>query len=339
MRKPAPGGFAAGGPPAFHFRKKSQACIFGCGIIGRQGGTVTDGVARDYKERVLKVLVHLQRRLDEPLALEELARIANFSPYHFHRVFTALVGETVMQHVRRLRMERAVYRLAISDEPVTRIALDAGYDSHEGFTRAFRAMYHVTPSEMRARTRKELRLDAPSSVHYSPDGAVKDFEPLKFGGAPLDVRAETLDPVTVAFMRHLGPYAEVGSAWRKLARWAGERGLFKAESVFMGIAYDIPEITPSDKIRYDACIVIDGDFAPQGDVGRMRLDGGRFALVTHRGPYETVDTTIENATRWLIMKGYDMAPEPLRALYRNFMEKPSPENLITDLAFPLSPGK
>src|SRR5262245_60251655 len=120
-----------------------------------------------YKERILRVLVHIQEHLDEALPLEALARVACFSPHHFHRIFGAMVGESVKEHVRRLRLERAAYRLQFSDQPVTGIALDAGYETHESFIRAFRAMFGTSPSGFRKRQRDQP--PAPSGVHYLPD--------------------------------------------------------------------------------------------------------------------------------------------------------------------------
>ena len=90
----------------------------------------------DYKRRMLRVLVHIQQHLDEPLELGVLARLACFSPYHFHRVFTGMVGESLKEHVRRLRLERAASRLKLGSAAVTEIALGAGYESHEAFTRS-----------------------------------------------------------------------------------------------------------------------------------------------------------------------------------------------------------
>ena len=100
---------------------------------GRQTDT-----QRDYAERILKVLVHIQNHLDDPLDLDRLAALAFFSPFHFHRVFRGMVGEPVREHVRRLRLERAAHQLKIGDQSVTQIAFDAGYDTHEAFTRAFK---------------------------------------------------------------------------------------------------------------------------------------------------------------------------------------------------------
>src|SRR5580692_2939940 len=106
----------------------------------------------DYQGRILRVLTHIQEHLDESLDLEELARVACFSSFHFHRIFAAMTGETIADHVRRLRLERAALELRAGGKPVIQVALDAGYEAHEAFTRAFKAAYGVSPTEFRRAT-------------------------------------------------------------------------------------------------------------------------------------------------------------------------------------------
>src|SRR5215472_3236937 len=90
---------------------------------------------RFYKERLLRVLVEIQQRLDDPLSLEELACLACLSPHHFHHVFTGMLGESLGSHIRRLRLERAACRLKLSQMQVVQIAFEAGYETHEAFSR------------------------------------------------------------------------------------------------------------------------------------------------------------------------------------------------------------
>ncbi|MGZ4813538.1 MAG: helix-turn-helix domain-containing protein, partial [Terriglobales bacterium] len=85
---------------------------------------------QDYKRRILQVLAHIQQHLNDPLSLDELAALACFSPYHFHRIFSGMVGESVKEYVRRLRLERAAGQLKLGSASVIEIALDAGYESH-----------------------------------------------------------------------------------------------------------------------------------------------------------------------------------------------------------------
>src|SRR5688500_16075064 len=97
-----------------------------------------------HRERILRVLRHLQEHLDRALSIDELANVASFSEFHFHRIFREIVGEPVAAHVRRLRLERAALELFFTDRPTKQIAGDVGYGSPEAFTRAFAAQFAAT---------------------------------------------------------------------------------------------------------------------------------------------------------------------------------------------------
>src|SRR5262249_50256222 len=125
----------------------------------------------DYQARMLHVLAHIQKNLDGSLSLEELAAVAHFSSFHFHRIFRGLVGESVKEHVRRLRLERAAHRLRHTGQQITEIALDAGYQTLESFTRAFHRMFSQSPSEFRARHGVVAYGHPPSGVHFVAEGA------------------------------------------------------------------------------------------------------------------------------------------------------------------------
>jgi predicted dithiol-disulfide oxidoreductase (DUF899 family)/AraC-like DNA-binding protein len=132
-----------------------------------------------YIAAVSLVLAHIQTRLDNELTPHSLADVACFSPHHFHRIFRAVVGESVMDHVRRLRLERAAYRLKTSQTSVGAVALDAGYAAQETFTRIFQAYYGLGPRAFRRGHFTHL-LPSVSGVHYAPNG----FTPLKTAAFP-----------------------------------------------------------------------------------------------------------------------------------------------------------
>ena len=96
---------------------------------------------QDYRERMYVVLMHIQRHLDRALSLNDLAGLAHFSPFHFHRIFKGMVGESVKQYVKRLRLERGAVQLKLTGRPVLQIAHEAGYETHEAFTRAFKMRF------------------------------------------------------------------------------------------------------------------------------------------------------------------------------------------------------
>ena len=104
----------------------------------------------EYIKRILKVLIYIEKHIDEEMTLEELAKIACYSPYHFHRIFQAVVEETVCQYVKRLKMEKAAGKLRYTSLPVTEIALDASYDTPSAFTKGFKQFMGKSPKSYRA---------------------------------------------------------------------------------------------------------------------------------------------------------------------------------------------
>ena len=102
-----------------------------------------------YSERIDEVKYYIREHIDEPLSREVLAVVAGFSVPHFHRVFTAHVGESAASYVRRLRMERAGRKLRMGAVDITEVALAAGYDTHAAFAKAFKQQFGLSPSEFR----------------------------------------------------------------------------------------------------------------------------------------------------------------------------------------------
>ncbi len=272
-----------------------------------------------YQERINRVLVHIQQRLDEPLPLDELAGVAAFSPYHFHRIFTGMVGESVKEHVRRLRLERAAGRLRDTADPVTDIAFDAGYQTHESFTRAFRAMFGEAPSGFRENRREVLA----QTVAHPARG-------------PLEVRIEQVGLTRLAFVRHVGPFGEVGKAWGKLYAWAGRSGLLGPTAEMLGVVHDDPEITPPERLRYDAAIVVNERVRPTGEVGIEELAAGEYAVALHKGPYLALNDTYSRLCgEWLPASGREARSVPSFEIYRNSPMNTPPDQLLTEIYIPL----
>jgi len=277
--------------------------------------------AESYRQRILKAQLHIQNHLSEDFSLDELARAACFSPFHFHRIFRGMVGEPVKEYVRRLRLERAALRLRGTDLPVTEIAFEAGYEAHESFTRAFEAMFGESPSSFR-KSRSPLRRGTETQERRTT----------------MDVSIRQLSRMKVAFVRHIGPYGEAGKAWERLMAWAGSRGLFGPSTQFLGICLDDPEITPPERIRYDAAITVPESTQGEGDVGVQELGPGEYAVATHVGPYNKLGETYARLCgEWLPQSGRELADAPPIEFYRNSPQTTPEEQLVTEIYMPLAP--
>ncbi|MHC5108583.1 MAG: AraC family transcriptional regulator [Planctomycetota bacterium] len=287
-----------------------------------------------YEQRILAVLVYLQQHLDVPLSLEDLAGQAHFSPFHFHRIFRGMVGESVQEHIRRLRMERAAHRLKYSDHSVIQIAIEAGYEAHESFTRRFRQVFGASPTEYRQLKQAPAYPVAASSVHFASDGSVNSFVPV--AGPTLEVEVVTIKPRRVAFVRHVGPYHEVGQAWSKLFSWAMARNLVGSMAPMIGLLHDDPDVTPADRIRYDACFTAPDSLVEEGEIGIQVIRGGAYAVATHLGPYERIgESYAVICGQWLPTSHWALETAPGFEIYRNSPLTTPPENLLTDVHMPL----
>ena len=269
-----------------------------------------------YEERILRAQSYLNARLDEDLHLEDLARIACLSPFHFHRVFRGMTGETVGAFVRRLRLQQAASQLKSSGRPVTDIAFDAGYVSLEGFSRAFHDHYGSAPSAWRENQERR-----------TPDAT------------PRDVRIVHRAASEVAFIRQSGPYGSIGPVFGRLFEWAGRHGLLRGPVEAVGIPYDDPDVTPPDRIRCDAALILQKPVQVTGEVKLMGLPERDYAVLRHTGPYERLsDAYAWLCGVWLPRSGREAASAPPLEFYRNYPPQTPPKLLITDIHLPLEPA-
>jgi AraC family transcriptional regulator len=104
---------------------------------------------QEYADCIEDVKRYIREHIHDALDRETLAAVAGFSIPHFHRVFTAHVGESAASYIRRLRLERAGRKLRMGAVDITEVALAAGYDSHAAFSKAFKQQFGLSPREFR----------------------------------------------------------------------------------------------------------------------------------------------------------------------------------------------
>ncbi len=316
----------------------------------------------EYTARINRVLDHIELHLCEELTLGELARVASFSPFHFHRIFSALLGETLGHFIQRLRLERAASKLLHSPrDSVTEIALDCGFSSPSVFARAFRAHFGVSASEWRetggernpgAPNRKEgqaIRKErgemAALSSYLDPAShqlrwriEMKIESKLK-----AEVEVKELPELEVAYLRHVGPYqgnaALFGRLWGRLIQWAIPRGLFRPpETTMLTVYHDDPEITEEEKLRLSVCLSVPPETAADGEFGRMTVAGGRYAVAR----FEIDARQFGEAWNavyggWLPKSGYQPDDRPPLEICRNNPEEHPEHKHLVEICVPVRP--
>lgn len=289
--------------------------------------------AEDHYLRLRRSLDLVLGRLDRPWTVEEVAAEAGFSPFHCQRLFRAMTGESIAGLVRRLRLQRAAHRLRHESVTVIEVALDAGYASEEAFSRAFRRGCGVSPNRYRTAWPPPTFSGPGARVRYYPGESRVEIDPPT-GGVNMEVRIETIGDIEVARIRHTGAYDEVGPCFERLLEWAATVGARPGRC--LSLSYDAPDDVEPEALRSDACIELRTDASPPSGIALDTIEAGRYAVYTHRGPYDGITEAYARLFGvWLPQSGEEVDDRPCMELYRNSPLDTPVAELVTDLCVPL----
>lgn len=267
-----------------------------------------------YIKSVYRVIDHIERHYDEPLSVETLSAVAGFSKYHFHRIFKSIVGENIADYIRRVRMQSTPLKLK-TNTPITRIALDSGYETNASFSKAFKKHFGMSPKAFAQKARRK-KGDPMLTPHYV-----------------------TIDPVNVLYVRRTGSYYEsTAKAWEILLDYAEKHDLFGKVADRYGIAYDNPDNTEENRLRYDACLSLKEGYRAdsEGDVCEKTLEGGTYACFLHQGSYETLDVTYTQIGDWMTQSGVKLRNHPVFQKYLDLDPREiRPQDLRTEIYVPV----
>ncbi len=326
----------------------------------QQDGT-RNPMRREYLSRINRVIDHIENNLDKILTLEDLAGIAYFSPYHFHRIFSAIVGESLFRFIQRLRLEKAASLLIMNREaPVTRIAYDCGFSNSSAFARAFREYFGASPRQWRENGGNINRntSTAESKICTTDSNTWKDFSSVGFyidgnniktswrsamRTPQYTVSVKEMPEMNVAYIRHIGPYKGDGDLFEdlfnRICRWAGPRDLLNfPETKFIAVYHDNHDITMEDKLRISICITVPQGTVTEGEIGTMKIPGGKYAAAR----FELATDEFESAWdavygEWLPENGYQPDDRLPYELYVNDPEEHPERKCIVDICVPVKP--
>lgn len=267
----------------------------------------------EYVDRVNRAIDYVTEHLAGPLRLEDVARAACFSPYHFHRIFQSAMQETLASFVKRVRLERALYLLSHrSGASLTDIALACGFSSSSDFSRSFRAAYGVAPRQFDVERFRQTHRDAIQAALTAPAERHR-LARLPAGANPdgFTTAVRSLPERHVAYIRVHRPYEgdHVWQAIQRLLAWAEARGL--ADGQWLGYQWEDPEVVPLDKCRYDVGLEVPDTVRADGEVSRASFAPCLVAEVEIAGPIDLEMRALDWLYRtWLPESGYAPAHQP-----------------------------
>ena len=273
-----------------------------------------------YRERVARAVAAI---VANPLAehrLEDLARLAYFSPFHFHRVYRSVAGETVANTVRRVRLAQATRLLAQGGQSVTQVGLAVGYDSPQAFTRAFGQFTGQSPRHFQHQMQREIGAGLVPLAHHEVGGEAT-------------VRIVERPTQMVHALRHAGPFSTIPHTHRQLRAYVGVRPVHS----WLGVSCGDPEHAPT--FCYYAAATMSQDYPLAGvPMVPLLIPGGLYAIHRLVGPYTRIHTTVRALlAQWLPTSGYRLDDRPLLEHYLNSPRQVPAAALLTDLLIPVRP--
>lgn len=326
---------------------------------------------KEYIARINRVIDYVGSHLYERLTLEVLAEVAAFSPFHFHRIFKAMVGESINDFINRLRLERAATRLKNNpDSTITEISLDCGFASSSHFARAFKRHFGSSATQYRNMIndngdvlekegiKQTSNIDQMIRKHgITNSNQGKDIPPddgynvLKQSinlnqrrNEEMKVEVKELPGYHVAYVRVMGGFKSerIKPAFEKIITWATARDLMGPKTLVLGVALDNPYVTPEDKCRYDACVTVPPGTKGQGEVGVYEISAGKYAIYHTEGEEVKINEQIGKAWDdlmggWFPDSGYQPDDRPCFEIYRETEEDMKAGKFIVDLCEPVKP--
>lgn len=279
-----------------------------------------------YTRRLEAVLAYIEANLHGDLSVEKLSGIAAFSPFHFHRQFTAMVGVPVARYVQFIRLRQAARTLAAQRKrSVLEVALDSGFESPEAFARAFRRAFGMSPTAFRRKPNWAIWGASLIPPHFSRS-------------IHMNIHIVNFAPVSAAALEHCGSAGMLNQTIQRFIAWrkASQESPIASSRTF-GIPRSNPDTTPNEDWRFDICGEVHGPVAPNAyGVREITIAGGRCAVLRHLGSTDHINETIYPFYRdWLPQSGESLAEHPLFFHYLSAYPETPLEQWQTDIYFPL----
>lgn len=301
-----------------------------------------DRTRQDYEIRINKVFEYIDEHLLSDLSLDKLAQIAHFSPYHFHRIFKTLTGETVNEFVTRQRIEKAAAGLIYQREAgITELSLKSGFSSNSSFTRAFKKFYGVSPSAFRKQHpdkfskigQMDSKIGQASANLEKYICIINQLKDWTMKNANIEIKE--MPKLNLAYVPSIGPQNLEG-AFTKLMKWAAPKGLMDdPNGKMMTIYRDTFKVTDYDKVKLNACMILDAPEEAEGQIGMTAIDAGKCVVGRYEIGLEEFDDAWTGLFVWMNENGYQRADINPFEIYQNDYNEHPEKKFVVDMYIPV----
>ncbi len=271
----------------------------------------------EYHARINRLIEYINNHLNEEIDLNFLAEMSGFSPWHFHRIVSAFLGEPLGAFIVRMRIETAARWLRYTDLPVKEIAYKVGYDVPSSLSKVFRQFYGISPQQYR--NDKTFVIMQPAKVKTDLD---------------LQVEIKEVPAWQAIYICRRGDYRQVDYAgtWRALMEFARSQGAELLDPSPLCIYHDDPKVTLPERLRTDICMRVSAEVTPKGEVGVKNVLGGRYAVFLYKGPYNQLQSVYDTIYAQRIPElECTLRDDPSAERYLNDPCTTDPSELLTEI--------
>lgn len=302
-----------------------------------------DETEKEYIQRINKVIDFIEQNLDQELPLYQLAELANYSPFHFHRVFSGITGEPLNTFINRIRLERVASSLLLGEKmPISELGFKYGFNNASSLSRAFKKFYGLSPSVFKEQGKEPFSKIGKAKSKNGQEYIT--FEKYicsinnikKWISMNAQIEVKEMPALNLIGIKHMGKFDEIGLVYDRLMRWAGPVGLLNnPEMKAVTIYHDDPKVTELSKVRQSACITINQAVNTEGEVSKVSTDKGRYAV----GRFEIQVNEFEQAWNsmgvWVAESGYENRDAAYYELYHNDHKTHPEQKFILDICIPV----
>lgn len=297
----------------------------------------------EYKKRIVKTIQYIDANLDTDLSLEKIAEVSAYSPFHFHRIFKIITGETLQNYIIRRKIEKSALFLAVHKSmEIKEIYLDLGFSNHSVFSKTFKKYYGLPPSKFRKTApekfhkilqtqRKNGQIDTVFSQYICNIENLLNWTKMN-----LKIELKEMPEMNLASVMSLG-IVNVESSFNVLVNWAVGKKLFPRENVKMiAVYHDSFKVTPPDKVRIHACMLVDEKLKQQeGEVFSETIGGGKYIVGSGEVTLNDFEQCWVSLFLWMNEHNHSMRRTfPFEIYHSNFKEHPEGK-MIVDFCIPI----
>ncbi|MEM9001643.1 MAG: GyrI-like domain-containing protein [Bacteroidota bacterium] len=297
-------------------------------------------IQTDHGIRIDRVFHYIDKHLDADLSLHTVSAIALFSPFHFHRIFKYITGETLNEYVTRQRIEKAALVLLHRDKTITEIGLSHGFSSNSSFTRTFKKFYGLSPTAFKKqnpnRFSKIRQLKSKNGQAY-PDHEkyiciIDNLKHWIIMNAKIEIKK--MLKLDLAHVSCIGAQ-NLETAYHKLMQWATPLELMNEHTKMVTIYHDSYKVTAAHKVRMSACMLLNEPIEMNGEVGLTSIEAGKWIVGSFEIGLDAFERSWTGLFVWMNENGYKKADRnPFELYHNNFNEHPE-KKAIVDFYIPI----